>query len=100
MLYFLTGKIDNNDDVITMDWQDRFSSMAPDLSELLTCPNCCKHATFLERSSIAVEPHGEMHEDVWLECSECGAATDEVELRAANEEANVDAAGTALQEVA
>jgi len=63
----------------------------------LPCPNCGQPAALVECSGVATEPHGETHEDVWLECSECGARTDETELSAANRD---DEATAFLPEVA
>ena len=48
------------------------------------CPNCGLRAQMIERHSIAREPHGEVHEDSWLECSRCRAHTDQEELDRCN----------------
>lgn len=62
----------------------------------MVCPNCGKPAQFFERRCTSTEPHGETHEDVWLECSECGAPTDELELSTANRETETAAIDRAV----
>lgn len=55
----------------------------------MICPNCGVRATFTEHQEDCVETHGldcgpyERWTETWLTCNECGAKTDDRELRAA-----------------
>ncbi len=58
----------------------------------MICPNCGQEATFTPHEHYWVETHGldcgpyETWTESWLTCSECGAKTDDREVRAANKE--------------
>ncbi len=58
----------------------------------MICPNCGKEADFREHSGSFTETHGldcgpyETWTESWLTCSECGAKTDDRELREAQPE--------------
>lgn len=57
----------------------------------MICPNCGAEAMFTEHSGKFTETHGldcgpyETWTESWLVCNECGAKTDDAEVRAANE---------------
>lgn len=58
----------------------------------MKCPNCGKEANFTEHSGECVETHGldcgpyERWTETWLTCNECGAKTDDQEVRLFNPE--------------
>jgi uncharacterized protein with PIN domain len=48
------------------------------------CPDC--GGELVERCHTAVEPHGEIHTDVWIECRRCGSQFTERELEIISKE--------------
>jgi hypothetical protein len=62
----------------------------PDEDTRPLCPNCGEHADFRELQATHTETHGldcgpfETWTETWLECSNCGAQTDDGEIAEMN----------------